>query len=107
MKTNTTSQEMLLNTGAGYCRRQWCEKKEEKRAQPLPAEEQLKNLCWDGMLPEMFPEICLKENNKPLILWEMMSMQRLLHLRFGGIDEQLDPHYSLNPYHIIDHQHLC
>ncbi len=98
MKTSTTTQELLLNINSSFCKRQWSEKDGTKQ-QSLSATEQLKTICWDGLLPELLPEICEKENNKPLILWELMGMDHLLHLKMGGgFNEKLNPELALHPY---------
>jgi hypothetical protein len=103
MTTSTTIQELLLNTNSSFCKRQWCEKRDAPQGQqPLSATEQLKTICWDGLLPELLPEICLKENDKPLILWELMGMVNLLHLKLGGFNEQLTPESALHPYFVLD-----
>jgi len=100
MKTDTTVQELLLNVNSSFCRREWSEKKNQQ--QTLSDTERLKTLCWDGMLPEILPEICVKQNNKPLILWEMMGLQSILHLKMGGYSERLNPVFALHPYLIVD-----
>jgi hypothetical protein len=83
METDTTVQELLLNVNSSFCKREWSEKKDGKQ-QTLSATERLKTLCWDGMIPELLPEICVKQNNRPLILWEMMGLSNILHLKMGG-----------------------
>jgi len=100
MKNDIAIQELLLNVHSSFCKREWCERDERKPA--LSAAERLKNLCWDGLLPELLPEICIKEDNKPLILWEMMGMSNLLHLKMGGYDVKLNPELSVHPYFVLD-----
>ncbi len=100
MKTDTTVQELLLNVNSSFCKREWSEKKNQQ--QTLSDTERLKTLCWDGMLPEILPEICVKQNNKPLILWEMMGLDSILHLKMGGYSERLNPVFALHPYLIVD-----
>lgn len=100
MKSGTIIQELLLNVHSSFCKREWCEKGEKQ--QTLSSTERLKALCWDGLLPELLPEICIKEDNKPLILWEMMGMSNLLHLKMGGYDIKLNPELSVHPYLVLD-----
>jgi len=97
MKSDTTSQEVLLNIHSSFCKRQWCDKNANNQ-QPLSSKEQLKTICWDGMLPELFPEICLKEDNKPLVLWELLETEHLFHLRLGDYDQKLSGEDALHPY---------
>ncbi len=101
MNNSTTIQELLLNVNSSFCKREWCEK--DGKQQTLPPAERLKTLCWDGLLPEILPEICLKENNKPLILWELMGMSNTLHLKLGGYNEQLNPELAVHPYFVLDY----
>ena len=100
MKANSTIQELLLNVNSSFCKREWCSKNEQQ--QTLPPAEQLKIICWDGLLSEILPEICLKENDKPLVLWELMGMSNLLHLKLGGYNEKLNPALALHPYLMLD-----
>lgn len=100
METETAVQELLLNINSSFCRREWSEKQEQHTT--LSVTERLKTLCWDGMIPELLPEICIRHNNKPLILWEMMGLSSLLHLKMGGYKERLNPEYALHPYLVID-----
>lgn len=100
MKSGTIIQELLLNVHSSFLQREWCEKGEKQ--QTLSSTERLKAICWDGLLPELLPEICLKEDNKPLILWEMMGMSNLLHLKMGGYDIKLNPELSVHPYLVLD-----
>lgn len=101
METDTTVQELLLNVNSSFCKREWSEKKDQQQ-QTQSATERLKTLCWDGMIPELLPEICVKQNNRPLILWEMMGLSNILHLKMGGYSERLNPEYALHPYLIMD-----
>lgn len=105
METETAIQELLLNVNSSFCKREWCEKKDQQQKK-LSTTERLKTLCWDGLLPDMLPEICLKENNRPLILWEMMGLNNILHLKMGGYSQRLNPVYALHPYLIMDNAGL-
>ena len=100
METTTAIQEIVLNTDSTFCKRECANQKDSQEPQSMTAV--LKNLCWDGKIPQLLPEICIKHNNRPLILWEMMGLTTILHLKMGGPDERLDPEYALHPYLIID-----
>jgi hypothetical protein len=89
METETAIQELLLNVNSSFCKREWSEIS-----------------CWNGMIPELLPEVCIKQNNRPLILWEMMGLTNILHLKMGGYSERLDPEYALHPYLILDNNAL-
>lgn len=106
METETAIQELLLNVHSSFCKREWCEIKDEKQQKTQSSTERLKSLCWNGMIPELLPEICIKENNRPLILWEMMGLTNILHLKMGGYSERLNPVYALHPYLVMDNATL-
>lgn len=102
MDTTVITQELLLNLNSSFCKREWCEKKDGS-PMPAAASDRLKTICWDGMLPDLLPEICLKDNNKPLILWEMMGTSHLLHLKLGGYQQRLENEFALHPYLIKEY----
>lgn len=102
METDLLNQEILLNIHSSFFKKAYCEKDEKNSTKKLSKTEALKTLCWDGLLPELLPEICLRENSKPLTLWELLETQRLLHLRFGNYQEKLEGVFSLNPYLLQD-----
>jgi|GEM_PF-620504 len=102
METETAIQELLLNVNSSFCKREWSEVKGEKKQPAQSSAERLKALCWNGMIPELLPEVCIKQNNRPLILWEMMGLTNILHLKMGGYSERLNPEYALHPYLILD-----
>ncbi len=102
METDSINQEVLLNINTSFCKREFCERNENNAAKKLSPTELLKNICWDGFLPELIPEIFTKINNKQLTLWELMETQQFLHLRFGAYGEKLEGAFSLNPYLLSD-----
>jgi len=102
METETAIQELLLNVNSSFCKREWSEIKGQKQQPTQSSAERLKTLCWNGMIPELLPEVCIKQNNRPLILWEMMGLTNILHLKMGGYSERLNPEYALHPYLILD-----
>jgi len=101
METETAIQELLLNVNSSFCKREWSEIKGQKQQPTQSSAERLKTLCWNGMIPELLPEVCIKQNNRPLILWEMMGLTNILHLKMGGYSERLNPEYALHPYLIL------
>lgn len=99
MKQITTSQEILLVPGANFFKRDWCEKEVRPQSKKLSQTEQLKQLCWNGLLPEILPEICeTTQHNKQLTLWEVNESDTLLDLRLGEFNESLNDVWSINPF---------
>ncbi len=99
MKKISTNQEILLLSGSRFFERDWCELKNDPGAKKLSQKEQLIQLCWNGMLKEIIPEICMEEpGKKPLTLWEISESEHLLYLKYGDLDKSMNNEWSLNPY---------
>ena len=72
MKTNSTQQEILLLTGTTFSKREWCENISGNKNN-LTEKEQLEEACWNGLLPEILPEVYLRtESDKKLFLWQII-----------------------------------
>ena len=99
MINTSTNLEILLLSKSSFFKRDWCELKGNKNDKQLSQKEQLIQLCWNGMLNEMIPEIMEKTaGNKPLILWDINESGNMLDLRYGNIDEEMNDEWSINPY---------
>jgi len=99
MKHINLNQEILLNSNSSFFKRDYCEQKPKTSSKKLSQKEQLVDMCWNGLLPELLPEICDTDiNEKPLILWEINETQRMLDLRLGELDQNLNDEFSINPY---------
>lgn len=99
MKKISTNQEILLNAQSRFFKKDWCEKENATHQKKLSDKEQLINLCWNGMLPVMLPEIMeTTVNEKPLTIWEINETSQLLDLRLGEFDQSMNNEWSINPY---------
>ena len=99
MKNTSTNQEILLLSNSSYFKRDWVELRDNENDKQLSQKEQLIQLCWNGMLKEMIPEILQTEpGKKPLTLWEINESGNMLDLRYGDIDEEMNDEWSINPY---------
>lgn len=99
MKKISTSQEILLLSGSRFFERDWCELKNDPGAKKLSQKEKLIQLCWNGMLKEIIPEIYTASlSKKPLTLWEISESEHLLYLKYGDFDQSMNDEWSLNPY---------
>lgn len=102
MKRISTNQEILLIPRSNFFQRDWCELNTNKDSKKLSQKEQLIQLCWNGMLKEMIPEICEPEpGKKPLVLWEISESDNLLGLRYGDFDQQMNDEWSINPHMVL------
>lgn len=103
MKKITTNQEILLQGNSKFFQKDWCELNNNKNDKKLSQKEQLIQLCWNGMLKEMIPEIFESEaGEKPLTLWEINESGNMLDLRYGDIDQSIDDEWSINPYVVME-----
>lgn len=99
MKNFTTNQEILLLSNSRFFQRDWCALNSNKKDKQLSQKEQLIQLCWNGMLKEIIPEILENESGeKQLTLWEINESGNMLDLRFGDIDVEMNDEWSINPY---------
>lgn len=99
MKKINTNQEILLISDSPFFKKDWCELKIKDNSKKLSQKEQLIQLCWNGMLKEMIPEIFENDfNDKPLTLWEINESGNMLDLRYGDLNIELNDEWSINPY---------
>ncbi|MEN9569365.1 MAG: hypothetical protein RL172_596 [Bacteroidota bacterium] len=98
MDKDDNNQEILLNIHSSFCKQDWIIPDEKKTSQPLPLPEQLKSICWDGLLPYLLPEVFKGTSHGQLTLWEVLQTTQSLHLRLGQYNYQPQSHHTLNPY---------
>ena len=102
MKHIKLNQEILLNNSSSFFKRDYCEQYANNEDKKLSKREQLVNVCWNGLLPELLPEIADTDSkNKPLAIWEINATQHMLDLRLGEFDQNLNDEHSINPYVIL------
>lgn len=101
MKSKSIQQEVLLLTGTNFSNRQWSTR-DDNTSKSLSEEEKLEQACWNGLLPEMLPEIF--DNNDvagKLFLWEIKEGASFLELEMGEYPEAKDNYYSIDPYSFL------
>lgn len=102
MKKNSTQQEVLLLTGTNFSSRQWSTK-DETSSKKLTDEEKLEEACWNGLLPEMLPEIFTDtiKPDKKLYLWQVKEGASFIELEMGEYPEAKDNYFSIDPYSFL------
>ena len=99
MKNNSTNQEILLMSNCSFFNRDWVELNGRKIDKQLSQKEQLIQLCWNGMLTKIMPEIMeITSDKKNLTLWEINQSGNMLDLRYGDLNQLTDDEWSINPY---------
>ncbi|MEO6407086.1 MAG: hypothetical protein ABIY51_04910 [Ferruginibacter sp.] len=102
MKQVYVNQEMLLRPASSMFNKEWCANETGNDSKKLSQQEQLVQLCWNGMLPTMLPEICeLSSQGKNLTIWEINETQNLVDLRMGETDIFMNDEWSINPYVVM------
>ncbi len=98
MKKTSTNQEILLNANCSFFKRDWCELNSSKQNKALSQKEQVIQLCWNGIIPELLPELYYMLGNKQLTLWEINESGCLVDLRYGEFDMHMNDEWTINPY---------
>jgi hypothetical protein len=61
-----------------------------------------KGAMYPTKLAAVLDKHSVTEKGHSLILWEMMALNTILHLKMGGYSQRLDPEWALHPYLIMD-----
>jgi hypothetical protein len=101
MKTNSTQREILLVTNNSFSQRQWCSR-DDNANKDFTAQEQMEEICANGLIYEILPEIFKATENKKLYLWQMRPGFNFVQLEYGEFPlatekaTSIDPHNSLS-----------
>ena len=97
MKNNLITQEILLMTATSFSHRQLCETNPLDKNNCFSTVEQLEAACWNGLLPEMLPEVVPATGNK-LYLWQIDMRGSYLRLSMSNRPPYLERYFSLDPH---------
>ncbi len=103
MKNKGTFQEILLFTNTAFAAREWAVK--DGAGKDLTQKQKLEDACWNGIIPELLPEISEVAYDKKLILWQVNSAANFLDLRFSYEPEAVEAGSSINPYLFAETMH--
>jgi hypothetical protein len=96
----TSTQEILLLTGTRFSARHALEK-DDARQLYLTEKEQLEEACWNGLLKEMLPEICEKDNENKLYMWQVWKTNSFIEIEMAEVPEEKENYYSIDPYSFL------
>jgi hypothetical protein len=97
MKKGSYQQEILLMATTSFSKRQWS-KIDSADNDKLSGTEQLEEVCWNGLLNEMLPEIALKsESGKNLYLWQIRNGKSFLQIELCEFPQGIQKVYSIDP----------
>ncbi len=98
MKNIYKFQEILLSPRAHFLQRDYMLRDEKAGRINLSEQEKFLQLCWNGMLNEMMPEIIVKDaDNKPLTIWEVNESPNLVEVKAGKLNFAFEDSYALQP----------
>jgi hypothetical protein len=98
MKTNSTQQEILLMTNSSFAQKQWC-KKESDEENSLTPEENMEEVCANGLIQELLPEAF--SNKHKIYLWQMHLGFSFVQLELGELPLAVDKQFSLDPHNFL------
>ena len=105
MKDTFTQQEVLLMTSTGFASRQYTARDMPDISKNLPANEQLKDACWNGLLKEMLPEIfTFNDPALKLYLWQVREASHFLALEMSEYPGDVSKLLSIDPYRFMEVQ---
>ena len=107
MKTNFAQQEILLMTGTSFSSRPWCDKENNNDQNNGDPQDRLKEACWNGLLPEILPEVCKPMiGERKLFLWQVREAFSFIELDLGEEPGEIEKYFSINPYSFLQKQLL-
>ena len=106
MKTKVTQQEVLILTGTRFSSR-FNYAMNDMSQMDLSIREQLVSACWNGVLPELLPEIFeQKENIKKLFVWKIREIEIGIELELCEFPKEKDISASIIPDYFLSGQNL-
>lgn len=98
----TLQQEILLMTGTSFSSRQCLQKVDGDDQSYRTETEQLQDVCSNGQLPQILPEICeIFSGENTLYLWEIKENKSSVEIILGQVPEQIEREYSIDPYSFV------
>lgn len=96
-------QQVLLFTGTKFSSRQCFQ---GKNAENNSSEaDQLQDACWNGLLKEMLPEICQRDN-RDIYLWQIKENKSAIDLEIGEMPAEVESYFSIDPYAFLETIHF-
>jgi hypothetical protein len=106
MKTKVTQQEILLMTGTAFSSR-FNYVMNEMGQSDFSIKEQLVSACWNGVLPELLPEIFdQKDGVKKLFVWKIHEIETGIELEMCESPDEKDIDASILPNYFLPGQNF-
>jgi len=106
MKAVSTQMEVIILTGTSFSAGRFSDKNTYNK--PGRSEKEiLTEACWNGLLPEILPEVVEQlPAGKKIYLWEIKEADAFIELELGELQESTDRYFSINPYSFLPEQPL-
>ena len=106
MKTKVTQQEILLMTGTAFSSR-FNYAMNEMGHSDFSIKEQLVSACWNGVLPELLPEIFEgNERGRKLFVWIIREIETGIELEMCEFPNDKEISASIIPDYFLSGQNL-
>ncbi|CAN5178043.1 hypothetical protein BH11BAC5_BH11BAC5_26670 [soil metagenome] len=98
MKNNSTVQEILLLHNTRFLLRNWLAQKIAFEEKPQAAKDDLKTACWNGLVPEILPEIFQAKVKLDCCLWDVIETKAFIGLNYNQIYPLDEGKFSIDPH---------
>ena len=97
MNAKITQKEILLITNNSFAQREWCSR-EINHDKSMTAQEQMEEVCANGLIYDILPEIFKTPTNKKLFLWQMRPAFSFVQLQYGEFPLAIEKSTSIDPH---------
>ena len=92
-------------TNNSFAQRQWCSK-EINYDKSMTAQEQMEEVCANGLICEILPELFKQQENKKLYLWHMHPGFSFVQLEYGEFPLETEKATSIDPHNSLSYMSL-
>src|SRR5690349_5279839 len=100
MKTDATQKEILLVTNNSFAHRRWCSK-EMICDNDLTDQEQMEELCANGQIYDILPEVFEAPFNSKLYLWKLQPGFSFIQLHYSEFPLDMERSTSIDPHNSL------
>jgi hypothetical protein len=98
MKNNRSVHEILLLHNTRFLLRNWLAQKNTFAENHPAAKDDLKAACWNGLVPEILPEIFQPKVKPESCLWDVIETKAFIGLNYSQIYPLDEGKFSIDPH---------
>jgi hypothetical protein len=99
MPTKSCQQEILLSFNSGFLSMICPDKSKTEPKRQLLDVEKIEEACWNGLLKELFPEICsMTSSGKQMFIWGIRDYNTVMEIDIGEYPSAKDDYLGIDPY---------